>query len=193
MANNRVTDIKNPFKEVFEALDLKEQRKAMKGAMRREGNRVKRAAVANLSSSPGGKGGRPLGAGTRQKVSRGIYVRTYPERYGTGFMASVKPHGRIRGVHQNRQGYLKPVLMWAEDGTRSRNVGRRKKSFFSSSRWSGAKVRNYKRSGHSTGYMRGYHFLEKTERETADGVENRIFDDFRKNIDKAARKRGLLD
>ena len=54
-------------------------------------------------------------------------------------------------------------------------------------------MRNYKRSGHSTGYMRGYHFLEKTERETADGVENRIFDDFRKNIDKAARKRGLLD
>jgi hypothetical protein len=54
MANNRVTDIKNPFKEVFEALDLKEQRKAMKGAMRREGNRVKRAAVANLSSSPVG-------------------------------------------------------------------------------------------------------------------------------------------
>lgn len=55
MANGKVTDINSPFKDVFEALDLKEQRKAMKGAMRREGNRVKRAAIANLSSSPGGK------------------------------------------------------------------------------------------------------------------------------------------
>jgi hypothetical protein len=110
-----VTDINKPFADVFKALDQKTQRKAMKSAMRREGNRLKKIAVANLRESR-------VGQGTKRDLSKGIYVRTYPDRYGMGFMVSVKPHGRHKGIHLNRQGKEKPVLMWAEDGTRERRA-----------------------------------------------------------------------
>ena len=121
--NQTVSDIKRPFLDVYKALDVKAQRKAMKGAMRREGNRLKKAAVANLGSSG-------IGKGTKRSLSSGIYVRTYPDRYGLGFMVSVKPHGKRKGIHLNRQSKEKPVLMWAEDGTRYRKAGRRISSFF---------------------------------------------------------------
>lgn len=37
-----VTDINKPFADVYKALDVKDQRKAMRSAMRREGNRLKK-------------------------------------------------------------------------------------------------------------------------------------------------------
>ena len=40
-----VTDINKPFADVFKALDQKTQRKAMKSAMRREGNRLKKSPI----------------------------------------------------------------------------------------------------------------------------------------------------
>ena len=46
-----VTDINKPFADVYKALDMKDQRKAMRSAMRREGNRLKKAAVSNLGQS----------------------------------------------------------------------------------------------------------------------------------------------
>lgn len=178
--------IDNVFMDVYRALSPREQRKAMKSAMRREAGRLKKAAVANLASATGGKTGRTLGGGTRQRLAKGLYVRTYPDRYGLGFMVSVKPHGKTRGIHTNRRGRQKPVLMWAEDGTRQRAVGKRKQSFFSRSRWTGGKVRGYRRSGHSTGRMSAYRFLAKTERETADGIEARLFADFQRNVERKA-------
>ncbi len=183
--NETVTDINKPFADVFKALDPKAQRKAMRGAMRREGNRLKKAAVSNLAQSG-------IGQGTRRSLSSGIYVRTYPERYGLGFMVSVKPHGSRRGIHLNRQGKEKPVLMWAEDGTRYRHVGRRISSFFGKSRFTGKKIRQYLRGGASRGKMKRYGFLAKTERQTADSVETNLFGNLQANVDRAARKQGLL-
>lgn len=159
-----VTDIKRPFADVYKALDLKTQRKAMKSAMRREGNRLKKAAVDNLRSSG-------IGQGTKRSLSSGIYVRTYPDRYGMGFMVSVKPHGRRKGIHLNRQGKEKPVLMWAEDGTRYRKAGRRISSFFGKSRFTGKKVRQYLRGGANRGQMKRYAFLAKTEQQATGEVE----------------------
>lgn len=180
-----VTDLDRPFADVYRALDMKVQRKAMRGAMRREGNRLKKAAVSNLAQSG-------IGQGTRRSLSGGIYVRTYPGRYGLGFMVSVKPHGRRKGVHLNRQGLEKPVLMWAEDGTRMRHAGRRISSFFGRSRFTGRKVRQYLRGGASRGKMRRYAFLAKTEQQTGGSVEDNLFDTFRGNLEMEARKRGLL-
>lgn len=180
-----ITDLKNPFKDVYAALDLKDQRKAMRGAMRREANRLRKTAATNLRATG-------IGDGTRQNLSKGIYARVYPDRYGLGFMVSVKPHGGKRGIHTNRQGMKKPVLMWAEDGTRYRRVGRRTKSFFGKSRYTGRSVRYYNRSGHSTGRMRRYAFLAKTEAGAAMGVEQNLFNDFQGNLEKTARKKGLL-
>ncbi len=180
-----VTDIRQPFADVFRALDPKAQRKAMKGAMRREGNRLKKAAVSNLGQSG-------IGPGKKRSLSSGIYVRTYPDRYGMGFMVSVKPHGRRKGIHLNRQNLEKPVLMWAEDGTRMRHVGRRISSFFGKSRFTGKKIRQYLRGGASRGKMKRYGFLAKTEQQTADSVETNLFNDLQANVERAARKQGLL-
>lgn len=171
----RVRDLDAPFAEVFTALDVKKQRKVMKSAMRREGNRLKKVAVDNLRASG-------IGQGTKRSLSKGVYVRTYPDRYGLGFMVSVKPHGHRKGVHKNRQGLEKPVLMWAEDGTRQRRTGRRKKSFFSLSRFTGKRVRQYNRDGANRGRMRGYGFLAKTERQTADSVEENLFRELEKQV-----------
>ena len=122
-------DLQRPFADVYKALDLKTQRKAMRSAMRKEGNRVKKVAVSTLHS-------KAIGPGTKRSLDKGIYVRTYPNRFGLGFMVTVKPFGK-KGIHENRRSLEKPVLMWAEDGTRLRHVGKRTSSFFSKSRWSG--------------------------------------------------------
>ena len=62
-----VTDINKPFADVYKALDVKDQRKAMRSAMRREGNRLKKAAVSNLGQSG-------IGRGTKRSLSSGIYA-----------------------------------------------------------------------------------------------------------------------
>ena len=183
--NQTVSDIKRPFLDVYKALDVKTQRKAMKGAMRREGNRLKKAAGANLGSSG-------IGKGTKRSLSSGIYVRTYPDRYGLGFMVSVKPHGKRKGIHLNRQSKEKPVLMWAEDGTRYRKAGRRISSFFGKSRFTGKKIRQYVRGGANRGKMKRYAFLAKTEQQTAESVETNLFNNLQDNIERAARKQGLI-
>lgn len=177
-------EIDRAFGDVYAALDMAEQRKVLRRAMGKEGARVRRVAVANLGSSG-------LGKGTYRSVSRGIYTRVYPANYGTGFMVSTKPRGD-KGVHVNRQVLKKPVLMWVEDGTRVRNVGRRGKSFFGKSRFTGKAIRHYVRGGHSTGRMRSYGFMAKTERETGASVEGNLFAQFSSNLDKTARRRGLL-
>ena len=183
--NETVTDLTKPFADVYKALDMKSQRKAMRSAMRREGNRLKKAAVSNLEQSG-------IGQGAKRSLSSGIYVRTYPDRYGLGFMVSVKPHGKRKGIHLNRQNLEKPVLMWAEDGTRLRHVGRRISSFFGKSRFTGKKIRQYLRGGASRGKMRRYAFLAKTEQQTGGSVETNLFDTFQGNLERAARKQGLL-
>lgn len=177
-------EIDRAFGDVYAALDMAEQRKVLRRAMGKEGARVRRVAVANLGSSG-------LGKGTYRPVDKGIYVRVYPPRYGTGFMVSTKPNGK-KGIHVNRQLLKKPVLMWAEDGTRVRNVGRRVQSFFSKSRFTGKAIRHYVRGGHSTGAMKAYRFMEKTENSQAASVEGNLFAQFSSNLDKAARRRGLL-
>lgn len=169
---DQVTDLDHPFKDVFEALDTKEQRKAMKSAMRREGNRLKKAALQNIAASG-------LGKGTRQPIGKGLRVRVYPDRYGAGFMLTTKPRGK-KGVHRNRQGKLKPVLMWAEDGTKARKTKTKTRVF----------IRLKK--GHNTGRMPAYGFMKKTEEEEDNKVENDLFADFQNNLDRQLKKKRLL-
>lgn len=171
MASHTV-DLSNPFKDVFQALDLKDQRKAMRSAMRREGNRLKKQAIANLQGSG-------IGQGTNGRLSKGIRMRVYPDKFGTGFMLSVKPHKK-QGFHKNRQGKEKPVLMWAEEGTKYRKTKTKTKVFAR------------KRKGHVTGRMKRYGFMRKTGGQATQIVERNLFSDFQKNLERAARKKGLF-
>lgn len=166
-----------PLSTLFTALSPKQQRKALTASMRTEATRLKRAAVANVKSS---------GLSTKTNVQRGVYSRVYPKRYGLGFLISVKPHG-LKGIHTNRQGRQKPVLMFAEEGTQPRNVGRRKGAAkFQKGKYATKAYRTYSRSGHSTGRMKKYGFMDKTFQHETEGVEIRLFTEFEKNVDKAA-------
>lgn len=169
------------FKQLFDQLSPKEQRKAMAVAMRREANALKKAAQANVRTS---------GLNTRTRVDKGIYSRVYPKRYGLGFMVSVKPHGGKKGIHRNRYGREKPVLMFAEEGTKPRNVGPRigGSSSFRKGKYANRKWRDYKRSGHSTGKMPKYGFMEKTEQTETQGIEQRLWTNFERNVTNAADK-----
>lgn len=169
---SQIVDIEKPFNDVFQALDLKDQRKAMRGAIRREGNRLKKHAIIELQSSG-------IGQGTKQRLSKGIRIRVYPDKFGAGFMLSVKPHKK-QGYHKNRQDKEKPVLMWAEDGTKYRKTKTKTKVF----------VR--KRKGHVTWRMKRYGFMRKTDEQATRIVEQNLFSNFQKNLERATRKKGLL-
>ena len=183
-------DIRNIFGDVYAALDLSEQRKALRGAMRREGNRL-RDAAAKAASGLANRGG--------GSFKKNIRVRVYPPRYGAGFMVSVKGRNGHdpKIMHKTRDrrrrdgrvvaGGLKPVLMWAEDGTRQRRTGRRRRGESALSYY-GRKYRRYRRSGRRTGAMPRYGFLGWAERTQAEGVERRLFADFQANLEKRARK-----
>ena len=182
---SNVRDIEKPFREVFEALEPKQQRKAMKTAMRTEGGRLKKAAQARIAASG-------LGRGTLKNISSGVRLRVYPDKYGLGFMVTVKPHGRNKGFHRNRKNLEKPVLMWAEDGTRQRRIGKKIGSFSSENPLTGKKTKRYVRGGANRGKMRRYAFLETTERQEAENVETRLFEKYQDNITTEAQKRDLL-
>lgn len=93
--------------QCFNKRDLKA---LLKGAYRKTGNEILAIARQRLMSS---------GIAHASKLKRGIRLRVYPR--GGGFMITVKPHGK-QGCHVNRFGLEKPVLMWAEEGTKERMI-----------------------------------------------------------------------
>lgn len=165
-----VRDIEKPFKEMLDALDPDEQRKAMRSAMRKSGNKLRKQAQAELAGSK---------LNHASQMKKDIRVRVYPARYGAGFMLTVKPHGK-QGYHKNRQGKEKPILMWAEEGTKYRKTKGKMKLFSRS------------KKGHWTGEMPAYGFLEKTEQKHSAEVEQNLFTDFEKQLEKRLKKKGLL-
>ena len=77
--------------------------------------------------------------------------------------------------------------MFAEEGTAERNVGKRKGgATWAKGKYATKKYRRYERTGHSTGRMKKYGFIERTEQTETAGVEARIFSDFEKNVQRAA-------
>lgn len=154
------------FADLFVAFNQKEQRKELRRAFTQEARRLKKSVAQSIEVTH-------LGTGTRQKVAKSVRSRVYPNKCGLGFMLTVKPfHGK--GYHKNRAGKEKPVLMWAEEGTKTRHTrvkrGRRK---------------------HSTGVMKAYGFMARTEKREAGTVEQNLFDNYKKNLEKALKKKGF--
>ena len=189
--------------DLLREMNGRQIKNSLKGGFRRVGKKVREMALRHLISDG------PAVAGDMSDWKKGLRLRIYPK--GNGFMLTVKPRkGKSeQGMHKNRR-YGKtitrgarrgtvntrklPVIMWAEDGSRERHVGARVggSSFFSLSRWTGRKVRNYQRSGHSTGRMPSYRFLEKSEAEGYRIVESDLGKDVEEAVMKAAKKAGML-
>lgn len=82
-------------------------------------------------------------------------------------MITVKPHGK-QGYHVNRFGLEKPVLMWAEEGTKVRYVrhGGGQRVQISDGRW--------RTLGRRRGQMPAYRFLDGIESQGVPIIEREM-------------------
>lgn len=163
-----------PLAEIWEAVDLPTQRKLMRKTSRKMGREVLRMYQTAVQAADVGKG-------TRMPLTRSARLRTYPPRYGVGFLVTVKPH-KDKGYHTNSRGFKKPVLQWLEDGTKNRQTksnGRRRV-------W---RVRK----SHSTGRIgRPLKLLPKIEDRALPKVEAEYYNTLERNLTVEAAKRNLL-
>ena len=166
-------------------------RRTLRGALREESRRVANVAKRNLRSSSLNHAS-SMTSGIRANVTRGLrgyYVSVTPEKwsrkkYRAAQAAKAKGKTlRRKGIHTNRSGSEKPVLMWAESGTKSRE-----------SRGRGVFERN---RGHMFGKKglpegEGLGFLKRAE-STEIGVSvGRVADALERQVKKIATKYGML-
>lgn len=100
--------------QLWAELDPKHRKKAIRGALRKEANRVRKVARQELASAMGARGA---------AVGKGIQTIIYAKN-SLGFRVTAQPHGK-KYMHMNRFGKLKPVAFWANVGTAKRHTRQR--------------------------------------------------------------------
>ena len=151
------------LQRMFAELDSKHRIKALKGAFRRQASKVRRTAVNNLRGSIRSQND-PKG------LESGVTVGTKSANKKTG-------KGE-RGFHTNRRGLKKPILIWAEEGTKDRHTKTSTKVFARS------------RKGHSTGRMKRYGFMRKTLNEMRGLITDSLRNEIIQSITRTAKKYG---
>lgn len=141
-------------------------------AYRKTGNEVLKVARQKLAES---------GIANASKLKKWIRLRVYPR--GGGFMITVKPHAK-QGFHVNRFGLQKPVLMWAEEGTKVRYVrkGGGQVAQLGDGKW--------RTLGRRRGQMPAYHFLDGVESDGGQIIEREISPRLEEAVMKRAEKLG---
>lgn len=171
---NETENAVRAWDDLLRTFDRKELKRTLKDAYRRTGKRI--AAVARQSVAAGG-------INDAGKLSKGVRVRVYPR--GGGFMITVKPHGKS-GYIKNRRGQERPVLMWAEEGTKERHPRSWSRRFLihtdAGFRW----------VGRSRGKMPAYHFLKEAEEQGPGIVEQEIGQEIEAAAVRRAVKLGWL-
>ena len=182
-------DDSNLFR-LFEELDPKARKKAIRSALRSTATKVRKEAVRNLKSSVGTNGKRLSDStGLSKGIRRLIYKDKLGFRVTIGTKGGKKPSGfhktrayrraAARGASADRlRSMEKPVLLWAENGTRLRKTKTQTRIFRRS------------RSGHSTGQMPRYGFMEKTKTDMTPKVTEELRASIVRSIEKAAKKYG---
>ena len=173
MAASMQYDDRN-LQRLFAEMDTKKRLKALKGAFRREANRVRKTAVNNLRGS----------ILTDRDLERGVRAIVFKRKAGfrvtIGTKRAGKKGGKEYGFHLNRQGLKKPVLIWAEEGTKWRK-SKKPTRYQVNGKW---------RIGQERGFMKRYGFM----RQTADDVRNTVTDSLHNevinSITKEAKKYG---
>ena len=159
------------LQKLFTEMDVKHRKRALKGAFRREANQVRRTAINNLRSS----------LHSNRDLEKGIRAIVFKKAAGFRVTIGTKKANRKtgkgeKGMHINRQGLKKPVLIWAEGGTEQRKTKTR--------------VFVRERRGHNTGRMKRYGFMRKTKTDVADKVTDDLHNEITKSIEKTASKYG---
>lgn len=155
--------------QVFNKRDLKA---SLKGAYRMTGKEILQIARQKLMAS---------GIAHASSLKKDIRLRVYPR--GGGFMITVKPHGKTQGYHTNRFGLQKPVVMWAEEGTKYRfprkggYVAKTDKGYFRVTKM---------------GKMPAYHFLDDAERMAPPIIERDMGKAIGSSVMQRAAKKGFI-
>ena len=154
-------------------LDPKRRMRTMKGAFRRAANKVRKQAAGNLRRS---------GINTKTGLAKGIRSVVWKKKPGFRVTIGTKKANRNgkgeRGFHTNRQKLKKPILLWAETGTKERYTKSKTKFF----------VR--KKKGHYTGRMKSTGFMDKTEADMKDRITDDLRQAMEESITKALKKYG---
>lgn len=174
MSNGRTIDYDDShLQQLFAEMEPKRRLQAINGGFRREANQVRKTAINNLRSSV--RSDKNLEKGVRAIV----FKRKAGFRVTIGTKQANKAGNGEAGFHKNRQGLKKPVLIWAEDGTKSRKT-----------KSSGGKRADRRRSAHNTGRMKRYGFMAQTLNGVRDTVTANIHTMVAENIEKVAKKYG---
>ena len=161
------------LQQLFTELTPKRRLQALRGGFRKEANRVRKTAVNNLRSSI--RSDRDLEKGVRSLV----FKRKAGFRITVGTKRANKKGKGEAGFHTNRQGLKKPILIWAEDGTKARKTKGRK-----------TKGRGGKHGARSTGRMKRYGFMDRTLKAVRGSVTENIHEMVAENVQKVAKKYG---
>ncbi len=146
-------------------LTTKQLRQALRGSYRTVGRAVLPVARAELQAAA------IYPSAGASDWTKG--VRQYNYSKGGGFLVTVKG-SRGKSMHRNRFGQLKPVLMWAEEGTAERSTRG-----------------GWRRRAHATGRMPRLGFLEKAAPEMYSRAEREMLPAVERAVERVARKAGL--
>ena len=161
------------LQRLFAEMDTKKRLKALKGAFRREANRVRKTALNNLRGS----------IRTDKDLERGVRAVVFKHKAGFRVTIGTKKAGKSGkeyGFHTNRQGLKKPVLIWAEAGTKWRKT-RRATRYLVGGIW---------RTGKTRGFMKRYGFMAKTADDVRGSVTINLRSEVINSVIKVAKKHG---
>lgn len=163
------------LQRLFAELKPKRRLQAIKGGFRREANQVRKTAINNLRSS----------IQSNKDLEKGVRAIVFKRKAGFRVTVGTKRAGKNgkgeAGFHTNRQGLKKPILIWAEEGTKNRKTKPKQ-----GTRRRAARLR----ASHSTGQMKRYGFMAQTLRSVRDTVTNDIHEMVTDNVQKVAEKYG---
>lgn len=151
------------LRQMFADLELKNRRKALRGAMQTAARKVRKVTVSLVKSEIQSKS-----KGLQRSVRAIVY-----KRKALGFRITVgEDRRRNKGYHRNRYGKEKPILRWADTGTASRKTyGRGRKPY-------------------STGTLKQYGFISRTRSSVAGSVETDMKNALIESTKKIAQKYG---
>ena len=178
------------LQRLFAELDTKQRLKALKGAFRREANRVRKTALNNLRGNI--RTDKDLERGVRAVVMKRkagfsvtIGTKVMKGRY-KGRRKGVRRYGRAKktwtgfSYHTNRAGKEKPVLIWAEAGTKWRK-SKSATRYMVGGQW---------RTGKTRGFMKRYGFMAKTASDVRNSVTDNLHREVINSVTKIAKKHG---
>lgn len=164
------------LRKFFADLDRKGRKKVIQGACRKVGNSVKKVAVKNLRAS---------GLNNADKMTAGVRVVVFRREAGVRVTVASRRAKRDtgkgeRGMHTNRYGKKKPVLAWAETGTRRRK-SKNATRYQVGGKW---------RSGRSRGSMKRYGFIARTLNQVEHSAGDQLKEEITDRLNKLSKKDG---